>query len=602
MLFDVFAGEREMKMKSLKIGRGFRLGSTVMHKLLGIVGVCLLSTVVVAGIGIWQMANIGKEIEAVAEEDMPLTNLVSSVTVHQLEQAILLERILRLSGVSNRATAAELEALEAEFEKLSKKVDAEILEGEELAAEALAHARTSEQKAEFEKVLNSLKQIEQEHHSFHKHAVEIFTLSHEGRGHEATGLVEQIEAEEEALDHELEVLRSGLAEFTLDAMRTAEAHEKAALLQIIIVSVVSTLAGFLLAIWFTRSGVSRPLSQVVNALNRLAEGDTSAEVNVRSKDEIGQVAEAFVTFKEKTIELKRLEEERTEEESRQAEERRRQRLEMADAFEAAVGGVVDTVSSAATELQATAQSMTSTADQTNSQSATVASASEEASTNVQTVAAASEELSASIGEITRQVAETNQVSQKAVEDAEQASHRVNGLAEAAQKIGDVVNLIQDIAEQTNLLALNATIEAARAGEAGKGFAVVANEVKSLATQTAKATEEIAQQVEGMQSATGNTVGAIESIVSVIKRISENANGIAAAVEEQNASTSEISRNVQEAAAGTQEVASSITKVREAAGQTGASASEVLEAAGELSQQSEMLRGEVGKFLDSLRAA
>ncbi|MEQ9606137.1 MAG: methyl-accepting chemotaxis protein, partial [Kiloniellaceae bacterium] len=579
-----------------------RLGSTVMHKLLGIVGLCLMATVIVATIGIWQMSRIGLEIESIAEDDMPLTETVSRVTVHQLEQAVLLERILRLSGLVTETTPEELRAAQEDFERLSATVDEEIIAGERLAEQALSHARTAEQKAEFEKVLSALKQIEGEHKSYHKHAVEIFQLSTAGRLSEALALVGGIEQEEEKLNHELAALLEDIESFTLGAVRTVEEHEKSAVWMMSVVSATSAVIGFVVAVWFTRVGVARPLAQVVNALNRLAEGDTSAEVNVKSRDEIGQVAEAFVVFKEKTLELKRLEEERAEEETRQAEERRRQRLQMADAFEAAVGGVVDTVSAAATELQATAQSMSSTAEQTNAQSISVASASEEASTNVQTVATASEELSASIGEISRQIAETNKVSQQAVEDADRANQSVNGLAEAAQKIGAVISLIQDIAEQTNLLALNATIEAARAGEAGKGFAVVAGEVKSLATQTAKATQEIAAQVEGMQNATGGTVGAIEGIVSVIKQISENAHGIAAAVEEQNAATGEISRNVQQAAAGTQEVASNIVGVRQAAEQTGAAASEVLESAGQLSKQSELLRSEVGKFLEGLRAA
>ena len=592
----------ESDMKPLKFGFGGRIGSTVMHKLLGIVGLCLLATATVAIIGVWQMSKIGKEIEGVAEQDMPLNELVSRVTVHQLEQAVLLERILRLSGLVTETSAEDLRAVEEEFGRISATVDEEVAAGERLAEEAISQAHSEEQKAEFEKVLAALRQIEGEHKAYHEHASKIFELSSTGRAHEALELVEGVEQEEKNLNHELTALLEEIESFTLAAVRTAEEHEKSAIWLMATVSVVSGLLGFAVAVWFTRAGVARPLGQVVNALNRLAEGDTSVEVNVKSKDEIGQVAEAFVVFKRKTEELKRLEEERAQEEARREEEKRQQMLQLADSFESTVGGVVDTVSAAATELQATAQTMTSTAEETNAQSATVASASEEASANVQTVASASEELSASISEITRQIAETNQVSQQAASDAEKASDSVNGLATAAQKIGDVVSLIQDIAEQTNLLALNATIEAARAGEMGKGFAVVASEVKALANQTAKATEEIAQQVEGMQTATGGTVTAIEGIVAIIKRISENANGIAAAVEEQNASTSEISRNVQEAAAGTQEVASSITGVREAAEQTGVAASEVLDAAGQLSKQSELLRAEVGKFLSGMRAA
>ncbi|WP_193367743.1 methyl-accepting chemotaxis protein [Pelagibius marinus] len=587
-------------MRDFKSGIFGRLGATVMHKLLGIVGLCLLATVIVAVIGIWRLSEIGHEIEGVAEDDMPLTEAVSRVTVHQLQQAVLLERILRLSGLVEETTAEELQAVEAEFEHLSSAVDEEIAAGERLAEAAIKRARSAEEKAEFEKVLEGLSQIESEHRKYHDEASEIFRLSHEGRSYEALELVRGVEEEEENLNHELEALLEEIETFTEAAVMAAEEHEKAAIWQMGVVSLVSAVLGFALAAWFTRVGVARPLAQVVSALNRLAAGDTTAEVNVKSKDEIGQVAEAFVTFKEKTLELKRLEEERAKEEERQREEKRRQMLDLADSFESTVGGVVGTVSSAATELQASAQTMSSTAEQTNAQSVTVASASEEASANVQTVATASEELSASIAEISRQIAETNQVSQQAVEEADKASQSVNGLAEAAQKIGAVVNLIQDIAEQTNLLALNATIEAARAGEAGKGFAVVAGEVKSLANQTAKATQEIGQQVESMQSATGGTVSVIEGIVTVIKRISENAHGIAAAVEQQNAATGEISRNVQEAAGGTQAVASNIQGVRQAAEQAGTAASDVLQAAQELSQQSELLRGEVGNFIAGLR--
>jgi len=275
---------------------------------------------------------------------------------------------------------------------------------------------------------------------------------------------------------------------------------------------------------------------------------------------------------------------------------------LASDFERAIGAVVSIVSSAATELQASAQMMTAGAEETSTQSKVVASASEEASSNVQTVASAAEELTASITEIGRQVKESAQIAAAAVNDAVSSADRIRELAQGAQKIGDVVELINNIASQTNLLALNATIEAARAGEAGKGFAVVASEVKALAAQTAKATEEIAAQIGNIQHSTSDSVAAIGNITEVIKKMSDIATSIATAVEQQGAATREIARNVQHAAQGTSEVSSNISGVTRAATETGTAATQVLSAATELSRQSEQLRTEVDKFLVTVRAA
>ena len=274
---------------------------------------------------------------------------------------------------------------------------------------------------------------------------------------------------------------------------------------------------------------------------------------------------------------------------------------LADNFEANIKAIVETVSSSSTELQGSAQSMSSTAEETSRQATAVAAASEEASTNVQTVASAAEELSKSVEEVGRQVGQSNKIAQSAVEEAQKTNEKVQGLAEAAQKIGEVVNLINDIASQTNLLALNATIEAARAGEAGKGFAVVASEVKSLANQTAKATEEIAAQIGAIQSATADAVSAIQGIGSTIGEISEIATTITEAVQQQGSATTEIAANVNQAASGTQEVSQNISGVTQAASETGEAATQVLAAANELSQQSEMLRDQVDSFLVEIRA-
>jgi methyl-accepting chemotaxis protein len=278
------------------------------------------------------------------------------------------------------------------------------------------------------------------------------------------------------------------------------------------------------------------------------------------------------------------------------------KVRLADDFESNVGKIVEAVSAASTEMQSTAQSMSATAEETNRQAASVAAASEEASTNVQTVASAAEELSASISEIGRQVSESSRSTTQAAEQARRTNDQVGRLAEAAQKIGEVVSLISDIAEQTNLLALNATIEAARAGEAGKGFAVVASEVKSLANQTAKATEDISSQIASIQGATSDAVTAIQEISKTIESINEIAAAVASAVEEQGAATQEIATNVQQAAAGTNEVSSNISGVTQAAGETGNAAQGVLSAATELSKQSEHMRTQVDNFLAQVRAS
>lgn len=275
---------------------------------------------------------------------------------------------------------------------------------------------------------------------------------------------------------------------------------------------------------------------------------------------------------------------------------------IADDFEKSVGLVVESVSSAATELHASAEAMSHMASSTNERATSVAAATEQASSNVQTVAAAAEELSASVSEIGRQVARSSQIAQQAAADAERTNLTVEGLTEVARQVGEVVQLINDIASQTNLLALNATIEAARAGEAGKGFAVVANEVKSLANQTAKATEEITAQIAAMRSATGDAVGAIKAIGETIREMNGIAAAIASAVEEQGAATQEIARNIQEAAASAGEMASNIGGVTQAASETGVAAGQVLGTAGELATQSERLRTEVDRFLRSARVA
>jgi methyl-accepting chemotaxis protein len=368
-----------------------------------------------------------------------------------------------------------------------------------------------------------------------------------------------------------------------------------------IIAAVALVLGAGLAFFIGRSIVG-PLAKMTAAMTKLAGGDKSVVIPAQdSKDEIGDMAAAVEVFKQNMIKADELA--AAEKADQVAKQQKTQRLEsLVTEFENKVSSLVGVLSSASTEMEATAQSMSSTATQTNQQAANVAAAAEEASAGVQTVAAAAEELTSSIGEINRQVAQSARVTEKAVNDARQTDGIVRALADGAQKIGQVIELISSIAGQTNLLALNATIEAARAGDAGKGFAVVASEVKSLANQTAKATEEISSQIAQIQSATGEAVNAIKGIADTIEEVSMITTTIASAVEEQGAATAEISRNVQQTASSTREVTTNIAGVSQAASETGQAAAQVLQAAGDLSRQADHLTTEVGSFVAGVRAA
>ena len=545
--------------------------TTLRQRFLAIGVLTLLLSVAIAGLGMWVAVSLSDSLDRTGIQANALRNHMLADMMHDALRGDALAAILAGGSGSSEDGAAARSDLEEHVATFRDAIAANrSLPLSPEVAEALASVD-----APLDKYISSAEQMVALGLANPAAATADFPTFMES--------FRQLEKAMESAADRIESRATAEAEASSATARTAQ-------IGMLIAIVVAFGASVLIYVFAGRT-IANPLAKMTAAMSVLAEGDHSIEIDgTEHKTELGEMARAIQVFKDNAIKAEQLAAEQAAEQA--AKEKRARHIEtLSDNFDKQVSAMLQTVAAASTEMRETARSMTATAEETSKQAQTVAQASDGTSRNVQTVASSAEELTSSIGEISRQVSQSSDITKQAVGEVGRANTTVEELAGAARKIGDVVNLIQDIAEQTNLLALNATIEAARAGEAGKGFAVVASEVKSLANQTAKATEEISAQIAGMQSATSDTVEGITRVRDIITQIGENATTIASAVEEQNAATQEISRNVQEVAAGANEVSTNIAGVNQAASETGTAASQVLSAADELAQQSERLRGE-----------
>lgn len=574
----------------------------ISHRLFSLVGFLILSTVLVGGFGVYTMTKIGHELEEVADRDLPLNALLEKITQHQLEQAILMERALRIGNVNAHAETETFDTVRHHFEEIAAQTDVEIAAARAMVDEFLKTSLSEETRLEFDLVSGALDRIETEHRVYEDHVESIFDSVAKGDINSAS-LIEAVirtEAEQENLNTEIENLLNRISSFTQTSMNMALADERNGKMMIAILSSLTTLLGILMAVLLGRS-ISIPMKRLTFALSELADGKLDTPVpNSRFEDEVAEISVAMKVFQKNMIRARELEEahKRIEEKQKQ---RQAERNHLVSVFGSSIGAVFARILGSSEEMVERANTVNANSGDTNNLATSVATEAEESSGNAQALSAATEEMVAAIGEISSQITQFSDVARNAVTYSETSKNEMRSLQTVADEIGQVVQLITQIAEQTNLLALNATIEAARAGDAGKGFAVVAGEVKSLANQTAKATEEISDRVARIQQVSNSSAEAISNVSEIVDSIDQYVSAIVGAIEEQNATTQEISRSVDFVSESARRVASNITGIRGRVEDVKTDAEEVNNAANTTAAEAALLSREVEIFLSAMQS-
>ncbi|MCK2166450.1 methyl-accepting chemotaxis protein [Thalassospira xiamenensis] len=578
--------------------RNFR----ITHRLAGLATILLAFSCLIGSVGIYKMTVIGNELEQVAARDLPLTLMLEKITQHQLEQAILMEKTLRYHNVDAHA-ATETEAdLRHHFEELAKQTDSELATAHQMVNSYLADTISDEARTEFSGVEAALARIETDHRTYETQVNDIFKALDNGASpSDVADAVIATEGLQNDLDAAIENLVAEVAAYTAASMDTALADERMGKTLITALSGIVLLSGIALA-WLLGRSITLPLRRLTNALADLAKGKLDTPVPAsKFRDEVGDMADAMRVFQADMIKARALEAEQVA--RRERDEKRRAETDrlVKEFCETLVETFADIVKSAK-DVLARAEMMQTQSGQAGSLAGAVATEAEESSASAQSLSAATEEMVAAIDEISSQITQFSGIAKNAVEHSATSQAEMRNLQEVADEVGQVVQLITKIADQTNLLALNATIEAARAGDAGKGFAVVAGEVKSLANQTAKATDEITRKIERIQSVSRNSTEAINNIGTVIGSIDNYVTAIVGAVEEQNATTREIARNVDFVSESAKRVSENVITIQSSVTNVGSSAVTVHDNADHTAHQADFLNGKIGEFITAMKRA